>query len=280
MPPVPHIAIIVDRGQPFESLGYCLAGAARIWQGANLEVEIYDEPAKAKDADIAILHVDQTIVSSEYLSLAARYPCCLNRYTSDISKRTISKQVIRRGDGFQGPVIVKANLNCGGALEATLPYRSGHGGSAPPVFSDYQVLESPDLVPENVWTDPTFVVEKFLPEREGDRYCVRLWTFLGTKGIVYRCQADEPVVKGSNTVVREVIDEVPEEIRQMREELGFDFGKFDFGFVDGKAVLYDANRTPTYGKTQTPEQRAARDRAIAEGIWEFLSADLTLSYRP
>jgi hypothetical protein len=38
--------------------------------------------------------------------------------------------------------------------------------------------------------------------------------------------------------------EIPDELRRLRREMGFDFGKFDYGIVDGRVVLYDANRTP------------------------------------
>ena len=37
------------------------------------------------------------------------------------------------------------------------------------------------------------------------------------------------------------------------ENCNFDFGKFDYAVVDGKAVLYDANRTPGIGRF--PEER-------------------------
>lgn len=271
---MPHIAIIVDSGQPFETLGYCLSGPVDSWRAHGLEVEVYDSPASAKDADLAILHVDQTIVPVSYRSLAARYPKCLNRYTSDISKRAISRQLVSKNDGFEGPVIVKSNLNSGGAPEAARSARLGAAGGTAMTFKDYCVLQSPREVPDAIWSDPLFVVERFLPEREGARYCVRLWNFLGSHEIVYRCESDEPIVKASNTVRRTIVEGVPEELRQWREEMGFDFGKFDFGIVEGRPVLYDANRTPTYSRKQSAAERVERDGGIANGIWEYLPAGL------
>jgi hypothetical protein len=37
---------------------------------------------------------------------------------------------------------------------------------------------------------------------------------------------------------------VPDELRQRRHELGFNYGKFDFVLHQGKANLLDANKTP------------------------------------
>ena len=45
-----------------------------------------------------------------------------------------------------------------------------------------------------------------------------------------------------------VLGEVPDELRQIRRELKFDYGKFDYTMVDGRPVLFDANRTPTIGR--------------------------------
>lgn len=269
-----RIAIIVDPGQPFETLGYCLSGPVRQWRVQGLDVEIYDCPASAKDAELAILHVDQTVVPAAYRSLAARYPKCLNRYTSDISKRAISRQLVSKNDGFAGPVIVKSNLNSGGGPEAARTARFGAVRGGAMTFRDYCVLPSPHEVPDAIWSNPLLVVEQFLPEREGERYCVRLWNFLGSHEIVYRCESDEPIVKASNTVRRTIVEGVPEELRQWREEMGFDFGKFDFGIVEGMPVLYDANRTPTYSLKQDAAQRAERDGAIVDGIWDFMPARL------
>ena len=57
---------------------------------------------------------------------------------------------------------------------------------------------------------------------------------------------------------------VPEELRQTRRQLGFDYGKFDYGVVNGEVVLYDANRTPG----------ASSDAAIHEQTIDVLSKGL------
>src|SRR5208282_4307513 len=51
------------------------------------------------------------------------------------------------------------------------------------------------------------------------------------------------IVKASETTFSEPVP-VPEELREMRARLGFDYGKFDFVVNQGRATLLDANRTP------------------------------------
>ncbi|TIV27981.1 MAG: hypothetical protein E5V96_34050, partial [Mesorhizobium sp.] len=51
------------------------------------------------------------------------------------------------------------------------------------------------------------------------------------------------LVKGEDTIRREPVP-VPDELRALRRDLGFDYGKFDFVMHEGKALLLDANKTP------------------------------------
>lgn len=59
--------------------------------------------------------------------------------------------------------------------------------------------------------------------------------------------------------------EVPDTIKQRRNELAFDCGKFDFVIHEGKAVLLDANKTP--GPIPLSDPHAARSIAVlADGL--------------
>ena len=62
------------------------------WQPAGLSVQVQQGLAKPPPADLALLHVDLTVTPPEYLTLADRYPRCLNRAVTDISKRRISQR--------------------------------------------------------------------------------------------------------------------------------------------------------------------------------------------
>src|SRR5213075_2863129 len=82
--------------------------------------------------DVAILHVDSTVVPAEYLALRAQYPRTLNFGTADISKRAISRHLLAPGDDWPGPVIVKSNLNCNGTGEAIHNVRALAAGRPEP----------------------------------------------------------------------------------------------------------------------------------------------------
>ena len=93
--------------------------------------------------------------------------------------------------------------------------------------------------------------------------------FLGDRETNSLSYSKQPIVKSENVIRREVVAEVPDELRQIRRELGFDFGKFDYAIVGDRVVLYDANRTPTLGNFPR-EQYLPRVRHLAEGIGAFI----------
>ena len=83
--------------------------------------------AGPRESDVAILHVNATIVGREYTEFAATFERCVNGRVSDISKRTISTQLA--GPGTVGPVIAKSNLNYYGHPERLLNARATRQGS-------------------------------------------------------------------------------------------------------------------------------------------------------
>ena len=64
---------------------------------------------------------------------------------------------------------------------------------------------------------------------------------------------------------RDILDAVPQELQDLRCQYGFDFGKFDYVEVEGRAVLIDINKTPT----TVARQDSPRLRELAEGIRDF-----------
>jgi hypothetical protein len=110
----------------------------------------------------------------------------------------------------------------------------------------YRVLGGIDVVPPGVFRNPHMVVERFLPEMDGDLFCVRWYSFLGDREWFARGLSPEPVVKGPATVRWEPTEPSPE-IRAIRQDLGWDYGKFDFVLHGGRVVLLDANKTPGKG---------------------------------
>jgi hypothetical protein len=284
---VAHVAILVHPQDGFERVPYFLRECAGVWREEHgLDVRIVSDPASAgqPNGELAILHVDLTVVPPEHLALASRYRRVLNGTVTDISKRRINGNALRPGGGYDGPVIVKTNRNSGGFPEAKLADRGSELRRRARRFmarlswrwrsqlpsAGYPVYDDVAQVPRGVWRNPDLVVERFLPERRDGFYCLRTWVFLGDRETNSLSYSKEPVVKGRNILRREPVADVPEELRQMRRDLGFEFGKFDYGIMeDGRVVLYDANRTPTVGNFPR-EQFLPRVRLLAEGIRAFL----------
>lgn len=198
--------------------------------------------------DVALLHVDATVVPQDYVDYAATFPLCLNLGATDISKGRTSGAVIGRDSDWPGPVIVKTDLNHSGFAERRHnrhALRAGRPIPFPdtPDATDYIVYDDLASLPPRVWDDPQLVVERFVPERELDGYALRFWVFCGDRGRCTRHVSPKPMVKAKDVIRRESVD-VPEELQRLRERLGFDYGKFDFAVHDGRPILLDANRTP------------------------------------
>lgn len=219
--------------------------------------------------DIAILHVDATYVTEEYLALAAHYPTTFNFATADISKRRISGLLLSPGQDWDGPVILKSNLNHNGYPEARLNASARNSGAAAlypdaTVISDYKVLPSIAEVPAEIWENPAFVVERFLPERDPQGFALRSWVFMGNAERCTRRVSTEPIVRSLNCFPPTSV-QIPEALRAERARLGFDYGKFDFVMIDGKPVLLDANRTPGRPPA-TGASAIARAEVLADGL--------------
>ena len=276
-----HIAIIVHKHFPFDNTRYLLREIAEIWQNDGLRVSVLNGPGNHVDADLAILHVDMTVAPEDYLTFIRRYPVTINESVMNISKRRISPNLVRRGDGYRGKVVIKTNNNCRGACDAesatkgpllkkyTNSLRSRLPWSWRAKLSDYPIFESADQVPRAVWHNPDLVVEQFLPERCDGFYCLRTWVFLGDKETNSLAYSNEPIVKSHNIVRFEKVAQVPDELHQMRRDMAFDFGKFDYAIVNGRVILYDANWTPSMG-TLSKEQLLPNIRLLAEGIRAYL----------
>ncbi|HWD39001.1 MAG TPA: hypothetical protein VG944_09150 [Fimbriimonas sp.] len=265
------VNILVHEADIFDS-SYFLHEVATVWEESGVRVQVLYGPYHPADADLVVLHTDLTKAPIEYLAAVRAYPASINGCVADISKRLVSKNLVDIGDGFEGSVIVKTDHNSGGFREAS---RAG-SGTLPSRFAsaahEYSIYASPAEVPSEVWANRDLVVEKFLPEVRDGLYCLRTWVFLGDKETNSLSYCEEPIVKRRNVVRRDAVSEIPDDLRAMREDLAFDYGKFDYAIVDGQTVLYDANRTPTLGNFPK-DQYMPRVRLLAEGLDRFFRTD-------
>ncbi|WP_460273539.1 hypothetical protein [Celeribacter sp. ULVN23_4] len=257
---------------------YVLSCFAEIWREMGLTVNVGSE--FTEDADLCILHHDLTRLPHESLPKAPNAVPVLNGEVLDISKRRYSSLCLKPGDDWDGPVIVKSNLNhFGGPEQRHLPkltqWRKKAQRSLARLNWDlarslpkktYPVLDGIHKVPNWVWDQEDLLVERFMPEREGEHYCLRGWLFFGSASYGYRLIATDPLVKVRTMVRYEYLDEVPPELERLRKEMNFDFGKFDYVMHDGRAVLLDANKTPSFAG----DRRSERILRLAQAVQQFL----------
>lgn len=255
------------------------------WRAAGHRVSMLRGTNHPVPADLLFLHVDLSVVPDDYLGLASRYPVAINGRVKDIRKTRVSEQLVSEQDDWDGPVIVKSVLNYGGEPERRLGSpRILRLTRAAGVFArvhhrwrrsviqrssqPYRIYDRVGLVPPELREDPSFVIERFLPEIEGGRFRLRVYQFLGDRSTCRRLASTDPIVKTGNTLHSEPIEPHPI-VETWRKSLGLDYGKLDYVVHDGTPILLDANKTTGAATVSTPE-RNARRRHIAQGIESYL----------
>ena len=267
------ILVLCHAHDLFHARHFFVAGLFPYWAEAGHRVIVHEGARDLPPADVAILHVDRTVIPPEYVEALRAYPVVVNGRTLDVSKRRISEHLVGAYDDYDGPVIVKTNANSGGVPEWLHEQVARQKGEPPPgppakyMTERYRIFDSVKQVPARARLSPDLVVEKFLPERDPQGYASRHWIFFGDRERCTRVVGGQPVLKGIDIVGRTVVP-VPDEIRAWRAKLGFDYGKLDFVIHDGRPVLLDANRTPTIPERLSPE--LAKGMAnLAPGIDAF-----------
>jgi hypothetical protein len=261
-----------------------------VWQQQEIEVEVVNGVGRHVDADLLFSHLTLSQVPDRYAEFRSRYPVVVNGGVHDITKRYFSTNLVQPGDGYTGPVIIKTNRNYGGLNE----YQLGQEALAGRRFAflrsslnkiinrssrrflrlartldvnHYPVYSTVASVPPGVFKNEALVVEKFLPERDGELYCLRVYVFLGDRHINFRVKSSEPIVKRNSIVSREEVP-VPEEIVAARRRLNFDYGKFDYVINEGRVVLLDTNSTPG-GPPRVVGTSPPIATKLADGIWSL-----------
>ncbi len=270
---MPHLVVISHKLDSFTRRSFLLRSIVEELENAGVAIEVTRGTKRFVPADLAILHVNQTVIDPKYRELAKRYPRTLNLAVGNVGKSRISDALLSRHDTWPGRVIVKTELNSRGMPELyhnRMAEKRGRPAPYPAVtgLREYALHDRLSDVPDEVWRDPQLVVEKFIPEPDPGGFALRTWLFLGGRETCSRCVSPDPVVKGNSVVTRELIS-VPEELRQVRKRLGFDYGKFDFVLHDGRPILFDANHTPTIPQNLSDALRHST-RELAQGLLELL----------
>jgi hypothetical protein len=288
----PRLIVITHTADRFLARATLAGHLIPRWQAMGLHVEVVTERDPFVPGDLALLHVDLSVIPEECRAIARRYARVVNGAVLDIRKRRFSRDLVTGPDAGGGAVIVKTDRNhcgwpefmmrfrrsiasralsaCAGERNA-LSWLARAEGVRPWQFRrllpDYPVYPDPASVPPGVWKNAELVVERFQSERQGSDYVCRHWLFFGDQEICRKTTAIDPMVKLAGPPPR-LLEPVPDMLRQMRRSLGFDYGKFDFGIIDGEVVLYDTNRTP--GAHRDPNTHAETLDLLANGIRAFM----------
>lgn len=274
---------------------YFIEVIARCLREAGHEVVFINGLQKNITADLAILHVNLSVVPDEYVRYTMQFPVTLNLNVTDIRKCTISQNQVQPNDDYDGPVIVKTDKNCGGIPESkiynqALPKRRSvmryvrksvrktrnlgiklnllNTDTSRLVETEYResfrVFDDKDSVPKYFWHDDDWIIEKFLPEIEDSRFVIRNAYFLGDKMICFKTFSSDPIVKEEKEVRSQKI-EMPDEIIRLRNKFGLDYGKIDFVMHNEEPVVLDIGKTIGGGDY-------GRDTALtlAQGILSYL----------
>jgi len=262
------IAIIFHSNDEKRTHLYAITYLANFWKQEGIEVNFIYGPEHFRYADIAILHIDLSIVPDNYLAFAKKYPYTLNRKVRDIRKSTFSKHILLLDNKYEGKVIIKSNLNYAGLperiftnqernltcsviqkriseLKKKVLYSRFLRNDYEIQFNspnDYIILDSPEFVPKQWYKREDIVIEQFLPEFDGEHYCVRNYFFLGDQSVCILRKSTHPIVNQSSTVSIETV-QVHREIEALRRKLNFDYGKFDYVVHNNIPILLDVNKT-------------------------------------
>ncbi len=244
------------------------------------------EAARANEFDVLFPHIDLSYIPDAYWDILRSHPRVVNGRVRDIRKRAISEHILTEHDSWNGPVIIKTTNNCGGFTDAwfgpaggpslvsractrlgridwieRLSLRLGQART----LTKYPILASLRDVPRAIFASPHLVVEKFLPERDGAQYVMRMWIVMGDRSIGRILRSDDPYVKNANGALG-TFEEAPPELVARRRALGLDYGKMDFVMHEGKAVLIDMNVTPTVTGDARSEEYKVLNADFSRGI--------------
>jgi hypothetical protein len=282
-----RIAVLFHSGDRHTDLaGYIVHHLADCWRADGHEVVYLFGTRRFVPADLVLVHVNLSVVPEDYVRFARRFPIALNDHISDIRKSTTSTNLVRRGDGWDGQVIVKSDLNYSGGPERALGQSWLHRHWRPwrgvkrvttrltdsretfTDWRDYLVFDRPDDVPPPYFKRRDVVVERFRPEFENGLYHLRMYQFLGDRWSSTRLASPDPILKAETSINVERVEPHPD-VFVWREQLGMDYGKLDYVVSDGEAVLLDANKTTGASRHMSDDALTEMRRYQAEGLYSY-----------
>ena len=275
-----HIAILFHEGDRGSKLArYAIDHLRPFWEEDGHRVSYLFGVRERVPADLILVHVNLSVVPGEYLDFASRYPIALNAGVRDIRKSSVSKHLVASGDGWDGAVIAKSDLNYAGEpereygktwLERRWPLLGRLRMAATPFATSghYKIFESPKQVPLTLRLDPRVVLERFVPEIEDGLYHTTIYRFLGDRSACTRFASPQPIVSAKQAVRAEEVEPHPG-IVAWRHRLEIDYGKLDYVVHEDEVVLLDINKTTGSASYLSDDRHREIRRHRAEGLYSF-----------
>jgi len=288
VPPIRKITLLFhERHRGAERLRYRVWAMAEHWKARGVRMATAWGLGDHGETDLLFPHLELSWIPDDYWALLQSRAAVVNRHVRDIRKPVFSTCLLARGDDYDGAVIVKTACNCGGRLDELLlgPNRRGiplartmrriariawverrRLGRAR-TLGRYHIFPSSRAVPDAAFDNPHLVVERFVPERRGERFVLRMCHFFGDRHSARVMTSTDPQVKSWNARLEERI-EPPEAVLELRARLRLDYGKIDYVVRDGMPIVLDVNTTPTMS---SPLDAGAIERsaALAAGLSWF-----------
>jgi hypothetical protein len=241
-------------------------------------------------ADAVFVHIDQSIISPEARTLALRYPASINAYATDIRKFRYIDGLLGRDDSWDGPVIVKSNLNYAGMPERDAARQEGpmarrllnrvsnrlrwQSKYAIQSKEDYRIYPTLSDVPRHYFRND-YVVQKFMAENDGEKNVLREYIFLGDLHYQNIERSDQLIITEDEHVSCEPFEPHPR-LLATRRRLGLDYGKIDFTLIDGEPFIFDANKTLGLGEfgdtARLADDVSSMLRAFASEVFRLVTA--------
>ena len=241
-----------------------------IWSSWGFQVINHIGCRDIPESDLYILHIDLSVIPSDFCEAIKSLPRVLNGDILDIRKKRFGL-ILKPESPYTGPVLVKTNCNYGGFPEAA--HTRSQNSNCPdraictlinPL--SYPIFKSKLDVPGEVWASPDLIVQPFLNTKEGDLYFVNYYDFFGDKEFSGRIGSRNPIVKFSNSQVDEPV-KLPKIVRHWRKKLKIDYGRIDY-IQQGKNIfLLDVNKTEGAGDIANYMDDY---KYLAEGVYDFL----------
>ena len=291
----PTVAILFHGSITSEEMrSYRAFRFAEHWKQWGVRVRILHGINEPPNADLLIPQIDLSVMPQAYRDYVEAHPRVVNRGLYDIRRVRFSQNLVARDDAYEGPVVVKTNANFGGLpehrsmsraqLPKRVPYQLRHlfrrvskklaNGRAKLAYTDfmeprdYRVFPAKAEIPDSVFDNEALVVEKFRPEQQGEVYVSRNYAFFGSAGIAVWEKSKNPLIRGEHKILLELIPQ-DDKILDAQKSIGMEFGKLDYGLVDGEVVLFDVNPTPCSNFNVYPKIKQKIVVEMSKGIFDW-----------